>query len=234
MAFPVVEGTATSEETSDVTAHTVSLPSGIVSGELLVVWFSGVKFTSYTHSFPGDWVEISDDYVDKTGGAVAYLNADGTEGSTFEVTTSSAIQSGHVAFRMSGAGDTPEIAVLAASSADEFPDPPDLTPSWGSADTLWLASHMASQGKWVATPANYDNLILSPTFGASNFGQVGVARRELAATSENPAAFEIDWSSDFWIAQTVAIEPGGATPLNSNRVSSMHFLRYYEPTPMGT
>ncbi len=207
MAFPVVEGTATSDEASDVTAHVVTLPGSIVSGETLVVWIGGIKFTSVTFSPPGGWTELDDTYVSKTGAAVLYRIADGTEGGTITVTSSSAVKSGSVALRISGAGDTPEIAVFGAASNSNSPDPPNLTPSWGSADTLWLASGVSSQGKHSATPANYTDIIKSPVW--NSFGQTFVARRELAAASENPGAFTIDWSGDLWVAQTLAIEPGG-------------------------
>ncbi len=230
MAFPQVQTTALSEETNNVTEHTVNLPSGIVSGDLLVVWFGFASIdTGFT--FPAGWNLLDSTFVTLLDTAVYYRIADGTEGSTITVTTDDAHKSGVITHRIDGtSGNAPELAVATPPSGnDKAPNPPDLTPSWGAKDTLWLAGFISSQADWVATPANYTDLVLTDHWNL--FGQNAVAEYENNATSENPAAYTSDFDA-LWVAHTLAVEPAAAS-LNNDRISSMHFQRHYEPIAVG-
>ncbi len=210
MAFPVVETTATSLETSGVTNHTVSLPSGIVSGNLLIVNFAvdgnpGV-------SWPAGWTEIFEVAKSSLNAlAVAYRKADGTESSTITVTTGASKTSSHTSYRISGAIDpttqAPEIST-GATGASTNPDPDNLTPTGGAKDYLWLAVHGHNKdANTTAFPTNYTNGV-STQGGGSTGSAIGSAERNLNAASENPATFTIGAALD-WVAATIAIHPAG-------------------------
>ena len=185
MAFPQVEGTATSVEASATTSHTVSLPASIVSGEVLVVWFSVEHSSDSTVAWPGGWTELDETFNVEFEGAVAYRIATGSEGSTITVTTGQSQKSGHIAYRISGnTSNAPEIDV---SNAFANPDPPSNTPSWGAKDTLWLAAYVSSQKKYSISPAGYSNTVISPNWGTD--GENAVAGLEANTTADNPSTF---------------------------------------------
>ena len=85
------------------------------------------------------------------------------------------------------------------------PNSPSLTPSWGALDTLWFAVTGVRNNYGVSSyPTNYidgrlDSIVI----------RVATCRRELNASSENPDVFFFD-NNVYWIANTVAIEPGSS------------------------
>ena len=82
--FPTVAATNTSSS-APATSHTVSLPTGIVSGDLLIVTFAS-NANAITHSWPAGWTELYDQTSGTMSGSAAYRRADGTEGGTITVT----------------------------------------------------------------------------------------------------------------------------------------------------
>jgi len=234
VAFPVTEATATSVEASATTSHTVSLPASIVSGDLLIVWF-GVEHTSdSTVAWPGGWTELDETFETSVEAAVAYRIADGTEGASITVTSGQSQKSGHTSYRISGtSGNAPEAAVASAASSFTS-NPPNVTPSWGAKDTLWLASQLNPTEGTVAggtyVPASYTDLTYLSSWGTS--GSSSVAERELNAASEDPDVWQLGNTADS-VAYTIGVEPATPPALNLNRVSAMHFQRHYEPTAMG-
>lgn len=182
MSYPIIAGTSTSMETNGVTSHTVSLPANIVSGDLLIVLFCGRDVSSATINFPAGWNII------KTGlnGSSeifksAYRVADGSEGSTITVTTGSTGRSAHISYRITDYTSTPEGEVNSSIN------PPSLTPSWGTKDSLWIAvARLSAHGGTPAAPANYSDLQdVNPARDTRGFSAV----RNLNASSEDPGAF---------------------------------------------
>ena len=139
--FPTVVGTnATSEATSNTATPTITLPSGIAAGDLIIA-FLAQDACACTATWPNPWVEI----VEQGNGSanslhIAYLIASGGE-TTVVPTLSVAEQSQHLSIRIA-AGDwqgVPEVATpVTANSAN--PNSGSLTPSWGAADTLWITA----------------------------------------------------------------------------------------------
>ena len=212
MAFPVVEATATDSFKSKT--PNVNLPTGITSGDLLVMFIGGRDDVGTGGiGWPAGWTELMDDLdTGNPRAAVAYRIADGTEGSSIGITMSSDRDLVSYCYRISGtSGNAPEIADATGTSSS--PNPPNLTPTWGSKDTLWLVYGSCDDGRaFTAAPTNYTDFTAQDRSQAST----GTARRELAATSENPGSFTID-QSEPWQAVTVAVEPAGGgtdTPVN--------------------
>lgn len=87
-------------------------------------------------------------------------------------------------------GTGPESAEIVAGSSGN--NPPSLTPSWGSGQTLWLAlwHGLGTSGLSVtAPPAGYTDLTLAGKPSDSNAGWLAWARRNLEADTEDPGAF---------------------------------------------
>jgi hypothetical protein len=206
MSFPVVQATNTSANTSVVTSHTVSLPAGIVSGDLLLILF-GLQ-TAGTITTPTGWTALFNILWDSSDKRLAafYRTADGTEGSSVSITTSSTSKSAHNSYRISGQSRAPEATTAIMT---DHPNPPSLSPAGGSKKILWLAVGTYRAGTTVSTyPTNYTNGIDVQT-GATFSGDTGVAsaRRSLEAASEDPSAFTLAAASTACAAATIAIKP---------------------------
>lgn len=201
MAFPVDAARIASSAFS--TNKVCNLPSGIVSGHLLVLILRSAA--SDTHSTPNGWTALvlnnsadaSDDVT-----SIWYRIADGLEGSTVTVSCTAETWFAAICWRITGAR-TPELSTT-ATGLSATPDPPSFTPSGGASDYLWLWL-----GGWEGTgtsppsgnPTNYSNPV-----GASGSTVVKVAgaSRQLGAASENPPSWTIT-SADDWSAWTLAV-----------------------------
>lgn len=216
MAFPTIEGTNTSVESSDTTSHTVSLPSGINADELLLVVI-GIEGDSGTITDPSGWTRLLKDVGNNWGTLyVIYKVASGSEGSTISFTTSNNRNSAHVAMRISGhdsSTNAPEINNddTGSFTQDKNPDPPNLSPSGGAKDYLYLCGY--GQGdrsgtSEVSVPTNYTSVANAFASGGE-FDQAGVsvAERNLNASSENPGTFTMQDEAR-WNAYTMVVYPG--------------------------
>ena len=212
MAAPTVDATNTSIHDSDVTSHTVSLPAGISSGDLLIVIFAVDANPGVT--WPGGWTEIAEVLqVASVTLAVAYRQADGGEGATITVTSGTAKKSAHTTYKISGHENPATQAPEMSTGVNGFgtnPDPDSLSPTGGSKDYLWLAVH-AHDGIQTtdAFPTNYTNGISSEGTNAVASAGAGSAERQLTTATEDPGAFTIS-NNEQWAAATVAVHPVGA------------------------
>ena len=217
MAFPVVETTNTTNGTGASVSPVVNLPTGIVSGNLLIALFRTADGTSGV-GWPAGWTELIESTADASNDAIAigYRQADGTEGTTITLTTSSA-KFAAIAYRISGAENpttqAPQISTVVTGTTTS-PDPGSLSPTGGAKDYLWLW-----MGGWegeqtsppAGNPTNYTNPLgaNSGTGGAIPTNcRVASAQRTLNAVSEDPGFWTISVSDD-WTAWTLAVHPTG-------------------------
>lgn len=204
MAFPVVEATNTSSEPTNKTSHTVALPAGIVSGELLLVWMAVNLNESPT--FPAGWTRWFITGYATLRLALAYRLADGGEGASIFVTTATSLKSAHISYRISGAEDPATQAPQESSNvfgSDDSPNPGNLIPAGGAKDYLWLAMDTNKGVATSAAPASYGSL-LSVNVGSA--AGLGSSHRSLNAASENPGVMTLASAID-WVAETVAVHP---------------------------
>lgn len=208
MSFPQVAATNSSTETGNETTHTVSLPSNIQSGNLLIVVFA--TDGDNTIIWPEGWNEI----FEVSGGALAFLGvawrkADGNEGASITVTSSSSEQSAHISYRITGHEDPlsqpPEVS-SGETGSNATPDPDSLTPTGGTEDYLWIAATgIGKTPSIVSYPTNYSSGIECLSDGTGGCVNA-TAQRELNSTSENPGVFTVS-STGEWVACTIAIHP---------------------------
>ena len=191
--FPVVKATNTSQTDANSTTHAVSLPAGIVSGDLLLIGISSVS----TWTTPSGWTLLYS--INNTHRHnVWYRQADGGEGASVTVTGGSSVLASHFSYRISGAQASPE-----AATASTW-DPPNLAPSWGSKKTLWLATAGQRGGSVTGTPTNYTNQVTS--YQAVDDIRLVAMHRELDAASEDPSAYTLSVAASE-VAATIAIQP---------------------------
>lgn len=210
MAFPQVEATNHSAEGVTTTSHTVSLPANIQAGETLLVFFAYDSAT--TVSFPAGWTEI----YDNIRLAIAWRKADGGEGASITVTTAASKQTAHISYRISGAIDpteTPPEVSTGVFGGSLYPDPDALTPTGGENEYLWIAATGTDDGRdlIIAFPTNYTDGEAYQSAESYLGCCIGVARRELEASSENPSTFTLE-EIEQWDACTVAVYPPPPPP----------------------
>lgn len=206
MAFPQVVATNGGEQGSLSQSHTINLPANIASGNLLIILFKCRAST--TISWPAGWTEIFQDDGGRTQKLGAcYKVAEGNEGATALITTSGNVRSAHISYRITNYSGAPEAGTV-SDATGSTPNPPSLSPSWGQADSLWLAIcgwSRATSATLSSYPSNYTdghNYYNSSTSGCG----IASAQRELNASSEDPGTFGLS-ASAIWLANTIAIKP---------------------------
>ena len=208
-SYPTVEATNTSTESSYAQTHDVSLPTGIESGDLLLLFFAIQAQSDGAVLTPSGWTQLYGADVGTNGEMRCwYRTANGAEGATVTVDSSpGGGVSAHVTYRISGwdASEVPEAATPATGTSTS-PDSASLTPSWGSAKALWLTAAHASASTSATQPTNYGDLKHANTGGTNAWhAQMAVASRENEASSENPGAWTIG-TSVVWVAGTVGVK----------------------------
>lgn len=208
-SFPAVASITTSEETTASTSTTVDMPATVSSGDLLILLMGADGVAGSWSSAASGWNELADG----SSQTVWYKIADGTEGGTAVTFTSAgscrvAVQTWRIT---DWHGTTPpEIAQTNTTVGTTTIDPPSLTPSWGSAKTLWIAAAIMERSDRTISswPANYtDNQTVFCNSGGGNRGGTFAASRELEASSEDPGNIVISGNSNENMAVTIAVRP---------------------------
>lgn len=207
MAYPQVVGSQLSSRASGAVDDTVLLPASIASGDLIIV-FHYSDGTS-TRTWAGSWIEIQD-YTYSTGSVgIAYLIASGSETSV-TVTKDISERFTAIAIRISAAswhGTTaPEIG-SGNTGSSTTPNCGSLTPSWGAADTLWIAAMGWDASLGTETVDAYplaDNNIVSDAVSSASRG--AICTDEINTSSESPGTYTIN-QTDEWAAWTLGVRP---------------------------
>lgn len=210
--FPVIASSNSSNSgNSLVSTHNVSMPTGIVAGDLLIV-LAGIQTASITITDPVGWTQFLD--AEQIGANTGvrlrgwYKIAAGSDTCSFSTSANRA--SAHNSYRISGYQGVP--VGLTATGQNANPNPPSLSPSWGEDKTLWLSAAAVRSGTTAnisSPPASYTDLLntVSTTISSVANIRMGSARRELQAATEDPGNFTLSVSTQDWVAATVAIRP---------------------------
>lgn len=200
--FPEVAATNTGGSSELTSSYNVPLPSGLVSGDLLLMFIS--TLTDSTISNYNGMTSLYE--VLNPGDGKAYClhkTATGSEGGTLQITMASGELWGTVTYRISK--DTwqgvPEDATTYGDSSATA-DPPSLIPSWGVKKTLWLATAHTQYGVPTSAPSGFSSLVLGQN-SSGNCG-CGVAHLQSQVASLNPGTMTLDGTRD-WVAATVAV-----------------------------
>jgi hypothetical protein len=206
MAFPVVQGAAHTATAGGTTSHTFDLPTGVQAGEMLLALCTDSAIGARDYSDLAGWNKILNTNESRNL-ATFWRWADGTEGATATITISSNAALCVSCYRISGAQNVAPAVANTASTTSTNPDPPSLSPSWGAEDTLWFAFAGWNSRTTApsAYPSNYsDNQNTLPAV-SGQAASLGVATRNLNASSENPGVFTM--ASSTWRAATLAVRP---------------------------
>lgn len=203
MAFPVVQTRSTYTNGSSLSAHAVTLPTGIVPGDRLIIACSSNGNVPPSGP-PTGWRQVAYATYDGLGAdrfiAVFEKVADGSEGATVTVNLSGAVPLVALGWRISAAG-RPEGATATGDSAN--PNPPNLAPAgWAASDVLWLAITGARGTSFSVFPSGYAS---TRTVTAAGNYMIGSAEKSANGASEDPGTFTM--TSDKWAAATIGVPP---------------------------
>lgn len=209
MTFPSVTATSTSTLATDGTTHTVTIPA-VSSGNLILI-ATGINGN------PGITEPSGFTFQKELSGsncvyALFAKVSDGSEAGTVTFTTDASEESSHCVYVIDswfGSLAGVETSTGATGNSDT-PASGSLSPSWGADDNLYIASVGLRRGRnFDSFPTDQpDNRISTGTSTATSGSGCGLASRNLAASSANPAAFGLDGSTPF-AAVTIAVRPAG-------------------------
>lgn len=201
--LPAVASAGQSQESSDTTTHDVVIPSGVASGDLLLLLISLDGNTTITAGLSA-WTLVQGSA--SGSGASGYIykkTADGTE-TNFTYTTNASERSISRCLRINNVGSAPTITSAIATGTSETPDPPNVD-SGNAATKLWLA--------FCAMDKSVNNLVYPSTFTDNRFtanngssgALLGMATLRSGTQTINPGAFNTNQNEE-WVAITLAIQ----------------------------
>lgn len=209
--------TITGGTTQDGSAssHTVTLDASPASDDLILVFLvfqddvdNNPAITGFTELGA---IHTASTPATETNSSIYVLGkiAAGTEGTSLTLTTDSSDAYASAGLVITGNRNgltTSELAILA--EADDgtvvLPDPPSLTPSWGSAETLWVTFVTQKKASSYTPSTSYTEIAEN---GADNLVSLHVQYRENTTATENPGALGSGSSGDQWGAFTIGIRP---------------------------
>lgn len=200
-AAPVVESRNAVRSTSFSNSHSVTMPSGVVAGDLILVVFS-CSAASTTQAINtgvsgSNWSTLFT-VADSAIRTVAYAKiAEG--GDALTITTSASAWTSRTAYRISGCDSVAKVyAQTQVVQSNNAPDPASFAPSFGSAEYLWIAcvqwNGASSPISLTGYPSSYVGTQTSSAPDAANKCGSGSAELTATAASENPGAFALSTS----------------------------------------
>lgn len=206
MIAPTIVTRATNaSSTSDSTSFTVTMPSSIVVGNMLIAVVSAdgnPTLTVNTGSSGVNWKKLgqASNSTVVTGG-IFWKLAEGSD--ALVITSSASEQFSATVLQVSNARS---LQGASANGSSTNSDAPNLAPTWGvstyTVPCLWIATR-SGDSTVVATvaPSSYSNL-QSQAAGGTSGASTNTAERSLTASSENPGTFTS--TTEQWVSWTLA------------------------------
>lgn len=219
MAYPVPMATNGGDSAGQVTNHTIKLPAGCnVAGRKIVLALM-TRANGENPGGLGSW-SIKRQLGLATSGVatVAEYTTTGSEGwvgdgtDTITATTSVSCGSAHFTALFGSDANSIEYGTLATSASSATHDPPSLSPSYGSKETLWLAIALIAHGQSASFgyPTGYTDTNLT-RWNNSSGAMVMRGMRNATTATEDPNAFTLS-AARIGTALVIAVEPvGGST-----------------------
>lgn len=207
--FPTyLSNTATDLGGADATSHLVNMPAVVSSGDLLIALIA--VDGNPTITTPSGWTFLQQSNVTTiVKGAVYYKVAAGTEGGTtvdFATGTSERMMAQVVRIQAGTYSGTPESAVANTASSVN-PDPPNLTPSWGALNTLWIAMSSMDNTRTVSVYPLANNQVRTANASTGTaYVTLATCSTNNSGSSLNPGTFTINIASDS-VNFTIAVRP---------------------------
>lgn len=204
LRFPRVKSTANNRQSTNVTSHSITLPSDAAVGDLLLVFFAcdgNPTIAINTTASGANWTALATNANSTVvSGGVYWKIAAGSDALTLNTTASE--MSSHISYRITGANT---VSGNSTNGSSTNSDPPDHAPAGGQREILWFTARMGdSTVNASAAPTNYTNKF-TMTGSSTNAASTDAAYRYFDAANDNPGT----WTSgnEQWVAFTVAVLP---------------------------
>lgn len=221
MAFPTVATSATSKETVYGTSDfVVTLPTGVASGDLLLLYIIYNVAADRTYVTPSGWTRVARLFGNSAFESYIYGRfATGAESTaTFTKTREAGGTGGGagaaIAYRITGHYSSGTVAdAVEATLAGSFANPTNpqaLNPTgWDAEDTLWFAGVGCSETYSVSSyPTNYSsNQLTVVEAGATH--RATMASYASNTASEDPGAYTFTGPPDYGHVVTIGVRPAG-------------------------
>lgn len=219
--FPGVVANATSAETGNTSSHTVSLPSGIQAGDLLLILFAVDRASGSFGVQASGWAVDGISNAGNLGLYVLSKIASGAEGASVVVTTDNGSgtpvteRSAHHAYRISnwyGLVNPTDVFTATGSSAAADPPSADVGAIMPLNDILWIVGAASdADTTFSGDPSGYGSPVENNS-GSTTFGvKLRSLRRENATLIENPSAFtntNRPWATIVFPVRSRPVRPG--------------------------
>lgn len=201
----------------------IPVPSSRQPGDVLIA-ASGCDRTTTSTNWTAGWTKLQDsnDASNECTLSLFWKISDGTETSfQFDQTEIRQHGSGCAVFRGVDLDESLEESTEAQGTSNPVCDAPSFSPSWGTANVLWVAvgAHDSGSLSGVSAPTNYElafHQVGGEVFGG---GSMMAYRAEFDATTENPDGFPASFSTE-WTCYLIALKgKSGASANSTLRIS---------------
>ncbi len=214
--YPMVASTATSNDADGGTIMSVNMPSGLVSGDMILVFMSSYNANAFRTITPPDgFTQMFESHYStyyQHGGW--YKVSTGTEGSSqnFTLDLNFSMTAASIRISKNTYVGTPVCGTTTTGSASN-PDPPSLTTGFGVVKTLYLAT-AHSENAQASVPTNYDLTVASTDYAARTY----VAQRNYTSASDDPGTYGS--STGVWLANTIGLKGRASISISATGISS--------------
>lgn len=216
--FPEVTGRSGGVVTTNENLFSITLPTGIVTDEMLLVVIGVDGSDQQTvggGSSPG-WLRAGFGPSAFNDGVLSVFVKIANDSNTLNVSNGSNESCAWNSFRIANhRGTTGDIFLAFSSDSTVNAQPPPLSPALGEADYLWLVGATSGWGAGAATapPTGFGDFVMRRAGTAANHGNIATAELIDKVASKSPSAFTSP--DEDWTALTIAI-PGLSGPLFDN------------------
>ncbi len=205
--FPTVESTSSDNSGGNQTSTSITMPSGVTTGDLLIVFFTKDGSASPTGITGTGWTTINSSDPGFVNMRIYWKVADGSDTLTVNHANEA---TAYVVYRISGHdADNTDVADRELNIGySPNPDPPLLNPvDWDTEDTLWISVFNWNGDRSVSSwPTNYSSNQVTDRYANSQGTGIAVSTYESASASQDPSTASIG-SAEFWGAITLAVRP---------------------------
>lgn len=209
--FPVVLSVTTSAFITPATSHAVNMPASVDAGDLLIAAIaSDGSNAGSAVATPSGWTSLGSAFnADASNrGSHFYKVAAGTEGGTTVdfVTTDSEELAAAIVRVEAGTYSAEPVHVIQQSTETSTPAAPSLSPSWGAADTLWIATLLMGRAPPSGFPLPDNQTTANGMSSGSTGAALGLCARSLNTATLSPG----NWTQAAAIRQvvgTIAVRP---------------------------
>ncbi len=230
MAFPsVLQSSTFQKDDANATSFEVTRPAGLTNGNTLLIVFAcdGDRTITMTADGLTQLANVSDGTVSTRAG---FLKIDGSEPTTFTITTSGSERAAAVIYEIQAAAD-PDVTAptqSTATGASNVPNPPEHTPAGGAKDFLWVAAVGVDRDKTIDIfPSNMTagSVQLNENGGGANSCSIGSDTHQENTSAFDPNNFTIS-ATEGWAILTISIFPAGGggptiAPLAAHHLKQM-------------